>query len=326
MSATFRRPRAAVLLSTVAALALRAVPAPALEWSMPVAAPPGGVAESSVRAFAAQVAADTGGGLTLAVTQAADAARVPGALGGGRAAAGAFPLAALEAAEPVLAMDRVPYLASNYVDAAKLWKVLRPAVERKLAARGLLLLYAVPGPPPAPLSLRPMLTLEAWRGMRLLADEPGLDALAPVVGLQAVRAPGAREAFAGGNADAAFRAADAAAGDRAWEYAAHYLDARAWFPKTLVVAARSAFDGLAPAARDALRAAAAAAEQAAWQASERAADAGVQRLRDYGIKAVTPPVKLLIRLEAVGRELLFRWSESAGEEGAQIVERYYEIR
>ena len=52
----------------------------------------------------------------------------------------------------------------------------------------------------------------------------------------------------------------------------------------------------------------------------------MQRLRDYGIKARTAPVELLIRLEAVGRELLFQWSDAAGETGAELVEGYYAIR
>jgi hypothetical protein len=37
-------------------------------------------------------------------------------------------------------------------------------------------------------------------------------------------------------------------------------------------------------------------------------------------------VELLIQLEALGRELLFVWSETAGEAGAELVERYYAIR
>ena len=66
--------------------------------------------------------------------------------------------------------------------------------------------------------------------------------------------------------------------------------------------------------------------RAIWTASEQADGEGVQELRDNGIKTREPDVAVLIELEALGRELLFQWSEGAGEGGAQVVEAYYAIR
>ena len=64
-----------------------------------------------------------------------------------------------EGSDPVLAMDCVPYLASNEVDGAKLWKMLRLHVRNMLESRGITLLYAIPSPPPAPLSAKSLTQL-----------------------------------------------------------------------------------------------------------------------------------------------------------------------
>jgi TRAP-type C4-dicarboxylate transport system substrate-binding protein len=159
----------------------------------------------------------------------------------------------------------------------------------------------------------------------LLAD-PGLDALARLLGAQPVSGAPARVALGDGRAQAVFAAADVAARDRAWDYASHYLHAPAWFPVHLVAVNRGALAALAGAQRDAVLNAADAAAAMAWAQAERDTEEAVQKLRDYGLKTAPAPVNMLIQLEAIGRELLFQWSEGAGEAGAELVESYYAIR
>ena len=153
---------------------------------------------------------------------------------------------------------------------------------------------------------------------------------ADIADIGAPRAPTGRGVAFGvlihDKADVALVGVGGAAEGAAWEYASHYLHAPAWFPKHLVVARHDAVDGLVDKARTALVVASRGAAQSTWVSAGEASEASVQKLRDYGIKTAEPPVNLLIRLEAVGRELLFHWSDSAGETGARLVESYYAIR
>lgn len=305
---------------------LACAPVAAASWAVLGPAPVHRVAAQSVRAFAEALARPGGVGVTLVAAPGADASTVLARVAEGRAAVGVFPLALLEAGNPVLAMDRVPYLVTNFVQARKLWQVLRPEVARVLQARGLMLLYAVPSPPPAPIARQPLPTLAAWRGLRLRVAEPALKPLSRALGAQPVSAVDLADALAGGKAEVAFASAAYAADVRAWDYASDFLDASAWFPKQLVVVNRAALSALNQVQREALLAAARSAGETAWTRSEQATRDGVQKLRDYGVKTAEPSVALLIALEALGRDLLLRWSDTAGEAGARLVAAYYAIR
>lgn len=312
------QPRGAALFLML----LFATPAAAVQWSL--ATPATGVAAQSVAAFSAAVAQGSRGALEFTVAP-QPSASLP-ALASGKVVAAVLPLAELEAADPLFAMDRVPYLCTNFVDAAKLWQVLGPHVARHLETRGLVLLYAVTAAPDAPLSNRALTTLADWRGTRVLASRGALTDLSRILGAQAVSGMTVRDALLGRRADVAFQSAAEATAGSAWEYASHYLDSPAWFPKQLVVARRDAVDALDDATRAALVAASRDAEAGGWRLAQKATIDAVQKLRDYGMKTLEPPVGVLIQLEALGRELLFLWSDAAGETGAQLVEQYYAIR
>ena len=49
--------------------------------------------------------------------------------------------------DPIFGIDVVPFLATSYDEARKLWRASKPLVERKLAEQGLMPLFAVPWPP-----------------------------------------------------------------------------------------------------------------------------------------------------------------------------------
>lgn len=313
--------RGACALAALLVLAPGAYGAP---WTALDATPEHGAAASSVRAFAATLVPASGA--SMSISRGSDAGQVVAAVAAGQASVGVFPLRVLERDDPALGMARVPFLATSFVDARKLWRVLRPHVEAALAARGLTLLYGVPTPPAAPLSRQAITSMAGWRGVTLLLADPGLDALARMLGAQPVSGASARAALGGGRAQAVFTAADVAARDSAWEYASHYLHAPAWFPVHLVAVNRGALAALAGEQRDAVLSAADAAAASAWAQAERDTEQAIQKLRDYGLKTAQAPVNMLIQLEAIGRELLFQWSEGAGEAGAKLVESYYAIR
>jgi TRAP-type C4-dicarboxylate transport system substrate-binding protein len=304
-------------------------PARAAQWSMADPSPPASVAAHSVRGFVAAVTKMSGGSLVPTAAPPAAGTSQAGLLtelAAGRLPLALVPLSALEATDPVVAVDRVPYLASNFVDGAKLWRVLRPYVRDLLKSKGITLLYAVPSPPPSPLSRKPLTQMSAWRGSSVVLNAPAVSGFARAVGSSTVADGTARERLGADGGAVVFQSAPISVADKAWEYATDFLLAPAWFPKQLVVASSRQLAALSAMERDAVFDAADAARRLVWAASEQATGDGVQKLRDYGIKTRAPSVDVLIQLEAMGRDLLFQWSDGAGEIGAQLVEAYYAIR
>jgi hypothetical protein len=51
--------------------------------------------------------------------------------------------------DPVFGIDSVPFLATSFADAEKLWKASRKPLEERFAKQGMKVLYAVPWPPRA---------------------------------------------------------------------------------------------------------------------------------------------------------------------------------
>lgn len=329
---TWQRDRlsiSAIVICTAALFAMLIAPVSAVQWPLIEQSAASVVTAQSVSNFSAAVRRTSGGTIEINPAPAgakATADRLLPDLAAGRIGLARVSLAALEASDPVVAIDRVPYLATNFIHAAKLWQVLQPYVRDLLQSKGVTLLYAVPQPPRSPLSRKPMITLSSWRGSTLVLGAPALTGFARAVGATPAAGGSVRELLKGGRADVVFESAPSAVRDKAWEYASHYLQASAWFPKELVLASSRKLAGLSAAERDALLSAADVAGREAWSLAVRSTEDSVQMLRDYGIKTHETPVNVLIQLEELGRDLLFQWSDGAGEIGAELVEAYYAIR
>ncbi len=65
----------------------------------------------------------------------------------GQAQLGEVLLSLHESEDPMLGIDVVPFLATSYDEARRLWDASKPAIEKRLASQGLMVLLAVPWPP-----------------------------------------------------------------------------------------------------------------------------------------------------------------------------------
>jgi hypothetical protein len=65
----------------------------------------------------------------------------------GQAQVGEVLISLHDSEDPIFGIDVVPFLATSYDEARKLWTASKPAIERTLAAQGLMALFAVPWPP-----------------------------------------------------------------------------------------------------------------------------------------------------------------------------------
>ena len=132
-------------------VAALAVPAMAqTKWNLPAAYPADNPHSVNLIAFAKDVADATGGKLQITVHPAASLFKAPEikrAVATGQAQAGEVLISLHENEDPMFGIDVVPFLATSYPAAKKLWLASKPTVEKKLASQGLMLLFAVPWGP-----------------------------------------------------------------------------------------------------------------------------------------------------------------------------------
>src|SRR3979409_2587978 len=142
----FRLMKTCAIAVCVAALA---VPAMAqTKWNLPAAYPADNPHSVNLAAFAKDVAEATGGKLQITVHAAASLFKAPEikrAVATGQAQAGEVLISIHENDDPIFGIDVVPFLATSYPASKKLWLASKPAIEKKLASQGLLLLFTGPG-------------------------------------------------------------------------------------------------------------------------------------------------------------------------------------
>ena len=119
-------------------------------WNLPAGYPANNPHSENLVAFAKDVETATNGKLKIAVHANASLFKAPEikrAVATGQAQMGEVLLSIHENEDPVFGIDVVPFLATSFPESMKLYKASRPAIEKKLAAQGLMLLFAVPWAP-----------------------------------------------------------------------------------------------------------------------------------------------------------------------------------
>src|SRR5664279_5181168 len=120
------------------------------KWDMPTAYPATNFHTENIAQFVADVDRASGGKLKITVHANASlfkANEIKRAVQGNQAQAGEILLVNFENEDAFYGLDGVPFLATSYADAMKLYKAERKVLEDKLAKQGIKLLYAVAWPP-----------------------------------------------------------------------------------------------------------------------------------------------------------------------------------
>jgi TRAP-type transport system periplasmic protein len=315
----------AMLVSTVSAGAAAA----AMQWHMPTPYPDGDHHTRNVRVFAAEVGAATGGALNIVVHSAGALIKHPEihrAVRGGQVPIGELLMASLGNDDALFNLDNIPFLATDFEAARRLWEVSRPDLERVLERQGLKLLYATPWPPQGLFSRRPIESVNDLRNVKLRTYSPLTSRLAALLGAApvAMQASELSQAFATGMVEAMFTSPSTAVSSQAWDFIDHYLDARAWIPKNMVIVNQRALRRLPTEAQQAVLAAAAAAEARGWQWAEHETLEKTGELEARGVTVVRPGERLERELRAVGDAMAADWRRAAGAAGERILEAFHD--
>ena len=312
-----------------AALALAmTVPAQAqTKWNLPGAYPADNPHTENLTAFAKDVEQATGGKLAITVHPAASLFKAPEikrAVQTGQSQMGEVLISLHENEDPVFGMDVIPFLATSYDEAHKLWKAQRPAIEKKLASQGIMVLMGVPWGPQGLYAKKDINSLDDMKGLKFRAYNVGTSRIAEIVGAQPVTIQAAElpQALATGVVNSFITSGSTGYDSKAWETMSHFYDAQAWIPKNLTMVNKGAFDALDKPTQDALTKAAAAAEERGWKVWREKSQWYLGELTKNGMKVQPPGQALKDGLKKVGEQLTADWLKKAGPDGQAIVDAY----
>jgi len=181
--------RGAMLIAAVVALAAGGTARAQTQWALPSAYPADNFHAENLAAFARDVAAATGGKLQITVHPGATlytAPEIKPAVQFGQAKIGEVLISLLESEDPMFGIDVVPFLATSFDQATKLWAASRPAIEKRFAAQRLRVLFAVPWPPQGIYAKKPIDSVADMKGLFWRAYNAGTTRIAEIVGAHPV--------------------------------------------------------------------------------------------------------------------------------------------
>ena len=297
------------------------------KWDLPTAYPASNFHTENLAQFVKDVDAATGGKLKIQLHDNASLFKAPEikrAVQGGQAQAGEFLMVNFQNEWPVWGLDGIPFLATSYADAMKLYQASKATVQKKLAEQGMILLYAVAWPPQGIFSKKTVNSASDMKGIKWRAYSPATARIGELVGAQPVTVQQAElsQAMATGVVESYMSSGSTGYDTKTYEHLKFFADTQAWLPKNAVVANKKAFDALDKAAQDGLLKAAAEAEKRGWATSEKKTNEYLDLLRKNGMTVYPPSAQLTSDMQKVGETLVKEWLDKAGPEGKAAVDAY----
>jgi TRAP-type C4-dicarboxylate transport system substrate-binding protein len=311
----------------VAGLALTSTAHAQTKWDLPSAYPATNFHTENLQKFANDVDKASGGKLKIQLHPNASLFKAPEikrAVQGGQAQAGEILLVNFENEDPLYGIDGVPFLATSYAEAFKLYKASRKALDAKFDKQGMMVLYAVPWPPQGIYTNRTLNGVADMKGLKWRAYSPATSKIAELVGAQPVTVQAAEvsQALATGVIDSYMSSGATGYDSKTYESIKNWYDTQAWLPKNAVIVNKKAFEALDKPTQQALLKAAAEAEARGWKLSEEKNGWYLGELKAKGMQIVKPSDQLTADLRKVGNFMLVDWQKKAGDDGKKVIENY----
>ena len=296
-------------------------------WDFPTPYPDGNFHTRNIAEFAADIEEATGGSLTMTLhtnQSLIEHAEIKTSVRDGIVPIGELLVSRLENESPIFGVDSVPFLATSYEESRKLYEAQRPYLEELLAEQGLKLLFSVAWPPQGIYAGTEATSIADLEGLTFRAYNLGTERVAELAGMvpTQIEASDIPTAFATGRVEAMITSPSTGVDSKAWDFVSHYHDTQAWLPRNMVIVNQAAFDALTPEEQAAVEEAAAEAETRGWEMSQTETEEKTQALIDNGMTIVEPSEELASGFAEIGATIAAEWEESAGEDGAALLEAF----
>jgi len=297
------------------------------KWDLPAAYAAGNFHTENLVQFANDVDKASGGKLKITVHANASLFKAPEikrAVQSGQAQIGEVLAVNFENEWPVYGLDGIPFLATSYKDAFKLYQAQKPALDKKLGEQGMMMLFAIAWPPQGLYTKKEVTSVADMRKIKWRAYSPSTAKIADLIGAQPVTVQAAElsQALATGVVEAYMSSGSTGYDTKTYEHLKYFYDTQAWLPKNAVLVNRKAFEALDKVTQDAVMKAGADAEKRGWKISEEKNDFYKKALAEKGMKILPPAPKLTADFQQVGGIMLEDWVKRAGPEGKAIIDAY----
>ena len=309
----------------VAGLAASAVAAE--KWDMPLAYAASNYHSENAADFAQCVMAGTKGELEIVTHPSGSLFKgneIKRAVQTGQAPIGERLLSAHANENAIFGIDSIPFLATSFDAAEKLWQVATPTLDKVLDSQNLVMLYSVPWPPQGLYFKKEVNSVADMKGIKFRSYNAATARMAELAGMLPVQVEAAElsQALATGVAES-FISSGATGYDRkVWEQLTHFYEVDAWLPRNTVFANKDAWNGLDDAKRTAIRACAKTAAEAGLKRAIAYTDFTLDGLRKGGMKVQKAGPQLKADLMKIGETMTEEWLKDAGAEGKAIVDKF----
>lgn len=301
------------------ALGLAAPASAQVAWDLANEYPPGSIHATTADTFIAELAAASGGEITVTAHH--------GAALGFRSVDhfdavgdGAVPIASSfggvwAGIDPVFLISSLPFLASSVEDNWALYEASKPYYAQVLEDANQVFLFASPWPPSGLWGDKPLDSVEAISGYRIRTFDAN--------GTMTLRAAGASPIqvswadvvpqLSTGALDGVLTSADGGAAAQLWEHQSHFTEVNYAMPLQFMHMNRDAYDSLTDAQREAVHAAAAAAEKQGWDLLAARVAENYATMTANGMTVVTEvPAEFLAGLASAAEESHAEWRTRFG--------------
>lgn len=297
------------------------------KWDLPSGYGANTFQTKNLEQFAADIKTATGGKLLITVHSGASLFKQPEikrAIQTGLAPAGEFIISGLANENPLFGADSIPFLATSYADAKRLYEATKPVQAKVLASQGIKMLFSVPWPGQSLYSVKPINSADDFKGTKMRAYNPATTKIAQMLGASPVtiQLPELGQALATGAANNFLTSSASGADGKLYEQVKYFYPVNGWLPRNVTAVNQKAFDALDKATQDAVLKAAADAETRGWKTSEKVDDDSIAILKANGVTIAQPSDSVKAALQKIGETMTDEWLASAGPDGKAIIDAY----
>jgi len=319
------------ILATAATAAVATVAHATEKWDMPMAYSASNFHSATGAEFAKCVTTGTGGGIEIVTHPSGSlfpGAQIKRAIQTGQVPIGERLLSGHQNENAIFGFDSVPFLATSFDDAEKLWQAAKPSLDTLLAGQNLTLLYSVPWPPQGLYFRDEVKSVADMEGIKFRSYNNATSRLAELTGMLPVTIEAAEisQAFATGTADAMVSSGSTGYDRKVWESLNYFYEVDAWLPRNYVMVNSDVWAGVSDADKNVIRGCASLAEYAGNWRSKEYTGFTLQGLRDGGMTVERANPTMTAELRAIGETMTSEWLEAAGAEGQAIVDAFKAMR
>ena len=320
-----------VLAALATGIGLGATPGTAEKWDMPMAYSATNFHSATGAEFAQCVTTGTGGDLEIVTHPGGSLISgndIKRAIQTGQVQIGERLLSAHQNENALFGFDSIPFLATSFDDAARLWEAAKPELSNLLQSQNLHLLYSVPWPPQGLYFKKEVNSVADMEGIKFRSYNTATARLAELSGMIPIQIEAAEisQAFATGVAESMISSGSTGYDRKVWESLTHFYAVDAWLPRNYVMVNQGAWDSLSDSSKSVINGCASLAEYAGTWRAIHYTEFTLGELAKNGMVVQRAGETLQQELREFGVIMTDEWLENSGETGGAVVDAFHSMK